>query len=100
MAESESVGSYKNMDEVLAAIKEDELRDQAEEEDAWLSVPQYAQIRKRRFDLTPQLVYYYARTGRVKIFPCKCGRPVVDVRLTDEFFEQRAKAKSEVQTEA
>lgn len=53
-----------------------------------LSPKEYAELRIRRFPkLSPQLVYYYLRNGKLKSEQCICGRLVVDVAEADEFFE-------------
>jgi hypothetical protein len=33
-----------------------------------------------------QLIYYYVRQHKIELDTCECGRRVIDVKLTDEFF--------------
>jgi hypothetical protein len=57
----------------------DDLAEQADEVGK-LSPREYAKLR----GLTPQLVYYYLRTGKIVEERCICGRKVIDVKLADE----------------
>jgi hypothetical protein len=68
-----------------------ELIDQAETVGK-LSPREYAQAR----GMTPQLVYYYIRTGKVKKERCVCGRWVIDVRAADEAIQTKAAERGAV----
>jgi hypothetical protein len=61
-----------------------EIADQAEEVGK-LTPREYAKLR----GMQPQLVYYHLRQGNLKIENCLCGRKVIDVKATDDFFNTR-----------
>jgi hypothetical protein len=74
-----------NFDQFLERVKQDELSD-AEK----LSPREYVQLRRKLYPkLSPQLVYYYIRNGKLKDETCICGRRVIDVAEADAFFEER-----------
>lgn len=64
----------------------EELRD-AEK----LSVREYAELRSLETGtiVQPQLLYYYIRTGKLEVERCLCGRKVIDVKTTNEFFDAK-----------
>jgi hypothetical protein len=62
---------YSNTDELLAAIRRDELND-AEK----LTPKDFAEL----VGTTAQLVYYWIKAGHIKTERCACGRRVVDVK--------------------
>jgi hypothetical protein len=68
-----------------------ELEDIAEqaEEVGKLSPREYAKLRK----ITPQLVYYYLRTGKIKEERCICGRKVIDVATADSYLASQQEAR-------
>lgn len=75
-------------DELRKLMEEDELADQAEF--GKLSVREYAKLK----GIQPQLMYYYIRSGHIKVEPCVCGRKVIDVASADAYLsEKEAKAK-------
>jgi len=82
-----------NHDELMAQIAADELQDQlelAEDGRTKMSVVEYARAKGKQ----PQLLYYYVRTGRIKVESCVCGRKVIDVVSANEFLaEQDKKAR-------
>lgn len=41
----------------------------------------------------PQNIYYYIRTGHIPLETCECGRKVIDVKVADDFFNERDKKK-------
>jgi hypothetical protein len=63
-----------------------DLEDQAQEV-GFLTPREYAKLR----GMTPQMVYYYIRTGVVKDELCKCGRRIVNVLATDEALSEKAR---------
>lgn len=80
MAESEEfVG---NTDELFAQMERDEAEGAKQ-----LSPIEYARLR----GIKPQLVYYHIRQGHLAKFRCECGRFVIDVKDTDEFFREKEK---------
>lgn len=81
--------SFKNSDELIKQMQLDELADAKK-----LTPREYAKLRS----MTPQLVYYYIRTGRIKKESCDgCGRGgLIDVAIADQFFEERKKKNPEV----
>lgn len=73
----------RNSDELLEQMLMDELGDAQK-----LSPREYARLRRGKWQkLSPQLVYYYIRNGKIKQENCICGRVVIDVASADEFFE-------------
>lgn len=62
----------------------EELEDQAATVGK-LTPREYAQLR----NMQPQLIYYHIKKGNLKREICICGRKVIDVKLTDAFFEER-----------
>lgn len=80
MAESDE--EFANTDELFEAMKRDEA-----EGAKWLSPIEYAKSR----GIKPQLVYHHIRAGHIVKFACECGRPVIDVADTDEFFASKKK---------
>lgn len=79
----------RTVEDLEAAIKEDELRDAHElalNGSAKMSVREYAKHKK----LAPQLIYYYIRNGYIKEASCgECGRKVIDVKSADEYLAGR-----------
>lgn len=57
-------------EEAMAKMHEDELLDAIK-----LSPREFAQL----VGMSPQLVYYHIRRGKLEKETCICGRPVVDV---------------------
>lgn len=76
-------------DELLRQILEDELADQAEL--GKMSPREYAKLK----GIAPQLVYYWARAGHVKVENCICGRKVIDVASADAYLSERAANKDQ-----
>lgn len=68
-----------------------ELEDIAEqaEEVGKLTPREYAKLR----GMQPQLVYYYIRTGAIKMETCICGRKVIDVRAADEAIQEKTRKR-------
>lgn len=54
---------------------------------------QYAQHRSKLTGtiVQPQNIYYYIRTGAIELETCACGNRVLDVKLVDDFFDEREK---------
>ena len=75
MAGDEILGT----DELMAAMERDELEGASK-----LSPRDYGKLR----GISPQLVYYHIRQGKVKKETCLCGRSVIDVDLADQFFKK------------
>jgi hypothetical protein len=69
-------------------MRHDELRD-AEK----LTPREYAELRSldTGMIIQPQLIYYYIRTRKLELETCVCGRKVLDVKSTNEFFDERDK---------
>ena len=42
-------------------------------------------------DTSPQMIYYYIRTGTLKLEYCNCGRKVLDVDQSTEALQARKK---------
>jgi hypothetical protein len=59
-----------------------ELEDQVAEVGK-LTPREYGRLR----NIQPQLVYYHLRQGHIELELCVCGRKVIDVAITDAFFE-------------
>ena len=80
-----------NFDELRRLIEEDELKDQVEAAVAGevsgeltkMTPRDYAKTRK----MTPQLVYYYIRSGKLTQEKCICGRWVIDIKAAEELFD-------------
>jgi hypothetical protein len=68
-----------SQDELLAAMERDELEGATK-----LSPREYGKLR----GISPQLVYYHIRQGKVQKETCICGRSVIDVDLADQFFKK------------
>lgn len=58
-----------------------ELEDQAEVVGK-LTPREYARLRH----FTPQNIYHHIRQKHIEVELCQCGRKVIDVKKTDEFF--------------
>lgn len=67
-------------EELQQQIEADELAD-AE----WLKPRDFA----KSIGVTPQLVYYYVRTGKIESQQCLCGNKVINVKQAREVFESR-----------
>jgi hypothetical protein len=97
MAEEREVGS---IEEFLKAVEEDELKDQVdavikgETEDHHQTKMTVIDYAKTRTGLSPQLVYYYIRGGKIKQEKCICGRWVIDIISAEEFFNARDKKQA------
>jgi hypothetical protein len=72
----------KNADQLIAQMERDELQDAKV-----LSPRDMAKV----LGVAPQLLYYYIRTKQIEVKICECGRKVVDVGETIEFFRKRGK---------
>jgi hypothetical protein len=70
-----------NIDDVIRQMQQDELEDQAEHVTK-MTPRDYARARR----ITPQLIYYYLRTNKLKQAYCECGRLVVDIAEADALF--------------
>lgn len=46
--------------------------------------------------MKPQLVYYYIRSGVIKVELCICGRKVIDVRDADDTLQTKAASRGRV----
>jgi hypothetical protein len=60
-----------------------------------LTPREYAKIR----NMAPQLVYYHLRNKHIELELCICGRKVIDVKKTDDYFERLRGDKREVRIE-
>jgi len=58
-----------------------DLEDQATEV-GFLTPREYARLRH----FTPQNIYHHIRNKHIEVELCRCGRKVIDVKKTDEFF--------------
>lgn len=79
----------KDADELQRMIEEDERLDQMEL--GKMSPIEYARAK----GIQPQLVYYYIRSGHIKVEQCVCGRKVIDVPSADAYLRSKDK-KEEV----
>lgn len=68
-----------NMDELMAQMQLDDLDGVTK-----LSPRDYGKLR----GISPQLVYYHIREGHIKKEQCLCGRSVIDVELSDQYFQK------------
>jgi hypothetical protein len=75
-----------NRDMDDSELELEELADQVREVGK-LTPREYAKLRGHN----AQLVYYYIRQKQLELEYCICGRKVLDVKLTDEFFDSRKK---------
>lgn len=67
-------------EELQRQIEEDEL------EDATHMTPRdFAKLQ----GVSPQLVYYYIRTGKIESQQCLCGRKVIDKEQARQVFDAR-----------
>jgi hypothetical protein len=57
-----------------------------------LTPREYAKIR----NMQPQLVYYHLRNNHIELELCICGRKVIDVKKTDDFFDDLRGDKKEM----
>lgn len=73
--------SMANHDELIRRMEQDDLEDRAAEQ-THMTPRDYARARS----VTPQLVYYYIRNGRISPSACSCGRRVIEVAEADEVF--------------
>ena len=85
MATEEEPGM--SMDELMAAMERDEMEGATK-----LSPRDYGKFR----GISPQLVYYHIRQGKLKKETCQCGRSVIDVNSADEFFKKGSHADDAV----
>jgi len=69
-----------NTDELIAQMQADETEGAIK-----LSPREWAKLRK----VTPQLVYYWIRSGKIETETCICGRNVIDVEKADEYNANR-----------
>jgi hypothetical protein len=69
---------FRNLDELVRQMQLDEVED-AE----YVTPVNYAKIRPK---LTPQLVYYRIRTGKLVPYQCACGRKVIKIEEADKVF--------------
>lgn len=67
------------MDELMEQMRLDELADATK-----LSPREYGKLR----GIQPQLVYYHIREGHIKKEQCICGRTVIDIEASDEYFKK------------
>ena len=58
-----------------------DLEDQAEVV-GFLTPREYARLRH----FTPQNIYHHIRQKHIEVELCRCGRKVIDVKKTDEYF--------------
>jgi hypothetical protein len=68
-----------NIDELLEQMALDELSDAP-----LMSPVDYAKVRP----ISPQLVYYRIRTGKLRVVLCNCGRKCIDRKEADDFFRE------------
>lgn len=73
----------KDADDLQRMIEEDELLDQMEL--GKMSPIEYARAK----GIQPQLVYYYIRSGHIKVEVCVCGRKVIDVPSADAYLADK-----------
>lgn len=71
---------YDDIEALVAAMERDELADAT-----CLSPRDFA----KTIGVSPQLVYYYIRTGKIKGIVCQCGRKVINVDEARTVFESR-----------
>ncbi len=81
--ESEEVFST---DELMAQMERDELEGATK-----LSPRDYGKLR----GISPQLVYYHIRQGKLKKEMCLCGRSVIDIDAADQYFKKGEYAEDE-----
>lgn len=72
--------SYDNIDDLVAAMEQDELGD-AE----WLKPRDFAKL----INVSPQLVYYYIRNGRIESQQCLCGNKIINRKQAQHIFNTR-----------
>jgi hypothetical protein len=62
-----------------------------EHKPAKMTPTEYAKYRSKETDtiVAPQNIYYYIRIGQLELTTCECGRRVLDVKVTDDFFNER-----------
>lgn len=70
----------RNIDEYIERMKLDDLEDSPK-----MAPRDWARSRK----VTPQLVYYWIRTKKIKAETCLCGRKVIDVVEADAYNQER-----------
>jgi hypothetical protein len=63
----------------MAQVERDELEGATK-----LSPRDYGKLR----GISPQLVYYHIRQGKIKKETCLCGRSVIDVDAADQHFKK------------
>lgn len=75
-----------NFDELMSQIQQDELHDATK-----LTPIEYGRLR----GIKPQLIYYHLRTHNdptkdkfLRLERCLCGKPVLDVKAADEYFNK------------
>jgi hypothetical protein len=68
-----------NMDELMKQMELDDLDGVTK-----LSPRDYGKLR----GISPQLVYYHIREGRIDKERCECGRSVIDVDKADQHFKK------------
>ena len=77
--------SFENTDELFEQMQVDDL-DGAKK----LSPRDLAAL----LGTTPQLLYYHIRQKHIELETCQCGRRVLDVEATTEFWQSRKKGKA------
>ena len=60
-----------------------EIQDQADEV-GYLTPREYAKLRY----MAPQGIYYHIRNKHIEVTICMCGRKVINVKETDEYFRK------------
>jgi hypothetical protein len=70
---------FTNHDELMQQMELDEMEGATK-----LSPRDYGKLR----GISPQLVYYHIRQGKLKKETCLCGRSVIDVDAADAFFKK------------
>lgn len=79
-----------NHDELRRRMEQDELEDSIQHR-THMTPREYAKARS----VTPQLVYYYLRTGKLVPDECMCGRRVILIEEADEVFRFTNKEENE-----
>lgn len=69
-------------EELQRQVEADELEDATH-----MSPRDFAKL----IGVSPQLVYYYIRSGKIEAVQCLCGRKVIDKDQAREVFESRGR---------
>ena len=85
MATQEPIDFEGNLDDLARRMELDDL-----DENTKLSPRDYGKMR----GISPQLVYYHIREGRLKKEKCLCGRSVIDVDVADQYFKKGSYAEN------